>query len=194
MIIIIILIVILLFLIFSKQEKFQTDKFVPDLISIYEKNLGRFKNSDTKKRILLLGSISQKKLDFFTNYFNNSIIYVYNEDNIVYKNIDESIIKNENYPFMIEEVDKLKRLNKSFDIILTQGQISIDNFMFIAKNYINLLEKDGIIIFENIQTLDNIGKIIDSIPLDIKNKFEIHDLRRVNGKYDNICIIMDKHI
>jgi hypothetical protein len=194
MIIIIILIVILLFLIFSKQEKFQTDKFVPDFISIYEKKLGRFKNSDTKKRILLLGSISQKKLDFFTNYFNNSIIYVYNEDNIVYKNIDESIIKNEDYPFMIEEVDKLKRSNKTFDIILTQGQISIDNFMFIAKNYINLLEKDGIIIFENIQTLDNIGKIIDSIPLDIKNKFEIHDLRRVNGKYDNICIIMDKHI
>ena len=194
MIIIIILIVILLFLIFSKQEKFQTDKFVPDFISIYEKKLGRFKNSDTKKRILLLGSISQKKLDFFTNYFNNSIIYVYNEDNIVYKNIDESIIKNENYPFMIEEVDKLKRLNKSFDIILTQGQISIDNFMFIATNYINLLEKDGIIIFENIQTLDNIGKIIDSIPLDIKNKIEIHDLRRINGKYDNICIIMDKHI
>lgn len=192
--IIIILIVILLFLIFSKQEKFQTDNFVPDFISIYEKKLGRFKNSDTTKKILLLGSTSQKKLDFFTNYFNDSIIYVYNEDNIVYKNIDESIIKNEDYPFMIEEVDKLKRSNKTFDIILTQGQISIDNFMFIAKNYINLLEKDGIIIFENIQTLDNISKIIDSIPLDIKNKIEIHDLRRINGKYDNICIIMDKHI
>jgi hypothetical protein len=192
--IIIILIVILLFLFFTNQEKFQTDNFVPDFISIYEKKLGRYKNSDTTKKILLLGSTSQKKLDFFSNYFNDSIIYVYNEDNIVYKNINESIIKNDDYPFMIEEVDKLKRINKTFDIILTQGQISIDNFIFIAKNYINLLEKDGIIIFENIQTLDNISKIIDSIPLDIKNKIEIHDLRRINGKYDNICIIMDKHI
>jgi len=190
--IIIILIVILLFLFFTNQEKFQTDNFVPDFISIYEKKLGRYKNSDTTKKILLLGSTSQKKLDFFSNYFNDSIIYVYNEDNIVYKNINESIIKNDDYPFMIEEVDKLKRINKTFDIILTQGQISIDNFIFIAKNYINLLEKDGIIIFENIQTLDNISKIIDSIPLDIKYKIEINDLRRVNGKYDNICIIMDK--
>ena len=115
--IIIILIVILLFLIFSKQEKFQTDNFVPDFISIYEKKLGRFKNSDTTKKILLLGSTSQKKLDFFTNYFNDSIIYVYNEDNIVYKNIDESIIKNEDYPFMIEEVDKLKKLKTDYQNI-----------------------------------------------------------------------------
>lgn len=192
--IIIILIVILLFLFVTNQEKFQSEKFVPDFVSIYEKKLGRYKNSNKTKKILLVGSISQKKLDFFSNYFDDAIIYVYNEDNIVYTKMNESIIKNDNYPFMIEEVDKLKRTNNTFDIILTQGQISIDNFIFIAKNYVNLLEKDGIIIFENIQTLDNISKIIDSIPLDIKDKIEIHDLRRVNGKYDNICIIMDKHI
>ena len=193
--IIIVLIFILMILLKTNKKSQETfnDNYVPDFISVYKDKLDRyFKNLSTKK-ILLIGSISQKKLNFFMEFFNDSIIYVYNEDHIEYKNIDDNIIQNEQYPFMIEEVDKLKSINKNFDIILTQGQISIDNFKFIGKNYINLLTKDGIIIFENIQSINNIGDIIDEIPLDIKYKFEIQDLRRVTGKYDNICLIMDKN-
>lgn len=191
--IIIFLIILLVFLLITNKDTKELfiDEYIPDLISVYKNKFNRYLKSSKQKKILLIGLISQKKLDFFMKYFNNSIIYVYNEDNIEYKNIDESIIQNENYPFMIEEVEKLKSINNNFDIILTQGQITIDNFKFIAKNYINLLDKNGILFFENIQSLNNISDIIDSIPLSIKNKFEIYDLRRVTGKYDNICIIVD---
>lgn len=119
-------------------------------------------------------------------------MYIYNETSTEYKYIDQNFIQNETYPFTIEEVNKLVDTSKKFDIILTQGQISLENFKFIAKNYVNLLEKNGIIIFENIQSINNINDIIDAIPLDIKVKMEIIDLRRVNGKYDNLCLIVDK--
>jgi hypothetical protein len=194
--IIIFLIIILGFLLITNKKTTELfiDDYVPDFISIYNNKFDRYLKSSKPKKILLIGLISQKKLDFFIKYFTNSILYVYNEDKIEYKNIDESIVQNENYPFMIDEVEKLKSINNNFDIILTQGQISIDNFKFIAKNYINLLDINGIIIFENIQSLNNISDIIDSVSLSIKNKFEIQDLRRVTGKYDNICIIMDNLI
>ena len=194
--IIIFLIIILGFLLITnkKTKELFIDDYIPDFISVYNNKFDRYLKSSKPKKILLIGLISQKKIDFFIKYFNDSILYIYNEDKIEYKNIDENIIQNENYPFMIEEVEKLKSVNNNFDIILTQGQISIDNFKFIAKNYINLLDKNGIIIFENIQSLNNISDIIDSVSLSIKNKFEIQDLRRVNGKYDNICIIMDNLI
>lgn len=190
---IILILLILLLILIKTNETFIEDDFKPDFISIYNKKLERYLTTNIAKNILLIGSISQKKLDFFMNYFNDAIIYVYNEDHVEYKNINENIIQNDDYPYKIDEITKLKDNNKYFDIIITQGQVSIDNFIFVAKNYIDLLEKDGIIIFENIQTIDSIGKIIDSIPLNIKNKIEVYDLRRVNGKYDNICITLDKN-
>ena len=192
MIIVVLLIILLFFFTFNKNETF-IDNYIPDFISIYNTKLERYKNSIQTIKILLIGSISQKKLNFYMNYFNDAIFYVYNEDQIEYKNISEDIIQNESYPFMNEEVEKIKRNNIYFDIIITQGQINIDNYKFIAKNYINLLEKNGIIIFENIQSIKNTDEIIDSISLDIKLQFDIYDLRRVNGKYDNICIIVDKN-
>ena len=164
--------------------------FVPDFNSIYDSLLSKYK--DTNIKILLIGSISQKKLDFINNYFNNSIIYIYNEDKTYYKNLSDNIIQNENYPYNINEINSLSNTHINFDIILTSGQISIENFEFIATNYINLLSDKGIIIFENIQSINNANIIINAIPLNIKNKIDIIDLRRVNSKYDSICIILDK--
>ncbi len=176
----------------NKSSETFYNNFIPDFLSVYQDKLSRYLKSDTTKKLLLIGSVSQKKLDFFREFFNNLILYVYNETSTEYKNLDESIVQNETYPFTIEEVNKLLDSNKKFNMILTQGQISIENFKFIAKNYINLLEKDGIIIFENIQSINNINDIIDALPLNIKVKMEIIDLRRVNGKYDNLCLIVDK--
>jgi hypothetical protein len=172
-----------------KNENFE-NIFVPDFNSIYNLLLSKYK--DTNIKILLIGSISQKKLDFINNYFNNSIIYIYNEDKTYYKNLSDNIIQNENYPYNINEINSLANTHINFDIILTSGQISVENFGFIATHYINLLSDKGIIIFENIQSINNANIIINAIPLNIKNKIDIIDLRRVNSKYDSICIILDK--
>jgi hypothetical protein len=190
MIILFLLLILLLLVFYVKTELFQ-DEYISDYITIYEEKLKRFKKLPIIN-ILIIGSISQKKFDFITNYFDNGLYYIYNEDYIQYKNTSDNIIQNENNPFTSEEILSLKDSKNNFDIIITEGQVSLDNFIFIAQNYINLLNKEGIILFQNVQTIENSGKIIDKIPLNIKNKFEIIDLRRVNGKYDNICLIMNK--
>ena len=190
--IILFFLIILLLLIYNCKTEFYDNEYISDFITIYEEKLERFKNLPTIN-ILIIGSISQKKFDFITNYFDNGLYYIYNEDNIQYKNTSENIIQNENNPFIIEEILNLKDSKINIDIIITEGQISLENFIFIAQNYTNLLNKKGIILFQNVQTIENCSKIIDQIPLNIKNKFEIIDLRRVNDKYDNICLIMDKN-
>jgi len=184
------LLFILLILLLNKNENFKND-YVPDFISVYNSKLSKYKNTSIK--ILLIGSISQDKLEFINNYFTNCIIYVYNEDKTYYNNLSDNIIQNEHNPFDIGEVKSLFDNHINFDIILSCGQISIESYTFIAKSYINLLSNKGVIIFENIQSIDNANLIINAIPLDIKNQIDIVDLRRVYPiKYDRICIVLDK--
>ena len=184
------LLLILIFILYIiKNEKFQ-NIFIPDFNTIYDYKLTKYKNQNIK--ILLIGSISQNKLNFINNYFNNCFIYIYNEDKTYYKNLSSNIIQNENYPYNINEIKNLNDIHITFDIILTSGQISLDNFIFIAANYINILNNTGIIIFENIQSINNCDSIINAIPLNINNQIEIIDLRKKNSKYDNICLILDK--
>lgn len=190
MILFLLLFILFLFLFLNKNEHFK-DEYVPDFISIYNSKLAKYKNTNIK--ILLIGSISQDKLDFINNYFTDSIIYAYNEDKTYYNNLSDKIIQNQNNPFDIGEVNNLSNNHINFDIILSCGQISIDNYIFIAKSYINLLSNQGIIILENIQSIDNANLIINAMPLDIKNQIDIIDLRRVYPiKYDRICIVLDK--
>jgi hypothetical protein len=190
MILFLLLFILFIFLFLNKNEHFK-DEYVPDFISIYNSKLAKYKNTNIK--ILLIGSISQDKLDFINNYFTDSIIYAYNEDKTYYNNLSDKVIQNQNNPFDIGEVKSLSDNHVNFDIILSCGQISIDNYIFIAKSYINLLSNKGIIIFENIQSIDNANLIINAMPLDIKNQIDIIDLRRVYPiKYDRICIVLDK--
>lgn len=190
MILFLLLFILFIFLFKNKNEHFK-DEYVPDFISIYNSKLAKYKNTNIK--ILLIGSISQDKLDFINNYFTDSIIYAYNEDKTYYNNLSDKVTQNQNNPFDIGEVKSLSDNHVNFDIILSCGQISIDNYIFIAKSYINLLSNKGIIIFENIQSIDNANLIINAMPLNIKNQIDIIDLRRVYPiKYDRICIVLDK--
>ena len=184
------LFILLIFLLLNKNENFAYD-YIPDFISVYNSKLIKYKN--TQSKILLIGSVSQYKLDFINNYFNDSIIYVYNEDRIKYKNFDDNIIQNDYNPFTINSIKDFIDTKISFDIIISCGQISIENYLFIAKYYINLLSLDGIILFENIESLEHAILIIDKIPIYIKNRIDIIDLRRINPeKYDKICLFLDK--
>jgi DNA-directed RNA polymerase subunit L len=190
MILFLLLFILLIFLLVNRNETF-IDSYTPDFISIYNSRLGKYKNTNIK--ILLIGSISQNKLNFINNYFNNCIIYVSNEDKTYYNNLSDNIIQSENNPFDIGEVNNFITNHINFDIILTCGQISIDNYIFIAKAYVHLLTTNGIILFENVQSIENASSIINAIPLDIKNEINIIDLRKIYPtKYDRLCILLDK--
>ena len=184
------LLFILLILLLNKNENFKND-YIPDFISVYNSRLSKYKNTNIK--ILLIGSISENKLDFINNYFTNCIIYVYNEDKTTYNNPSDNIIQNGNNPFNIVEIKNFIDTQINFDIIIICGQNSIDNFIFVAKFYINLLNNKGIILFENIQSIENANLIINAIPLYINNEINIIDFRRIYPiKYDRLCILLDK--
>lgn len=196
MIILYLLLFFLFFFININENEYENENsnfsntFIPDFNSIYNSRLIKYKNKNIK--ILLIGLVSQNKLDFINNFFNNSIIYIYNEDETFYKNLSSNIIQNKDFPYNINEIKNLNNIHLNFDIILTCGQISLDNFIFIATHYINFLSDNGIIIFENILSINNTDIIINSIPLDINYQIDIIDMRRLNKKYDSICLILDK--
>lgn len=187
-----IILIILLILIKNGNENF-SDEYIPDFLSVYNSRLAKYQNTEIK--ILLIGSISQSKLNFINDYFKNCIIYLYNEEITYYNNLPSNINQNENSPFGIDQITNLHNNHVNFDIIITCGQTELRNLEFIAKSYINLLNKTGIIIFENVQSIIDANSIIKSIPIQFNYEIDIIDLRRkLPSKTDKICVILDKSL
>lgn len=68
MIIIILFIILMFFVITNQKSETFYDEFKPDFLSVYSDKLDRYLKSPNTKKILLIGSISQKKLDFLVHF------------------------------------------------------------------------------------------------------------------------------
>ena len=87
--------------------------------------------------------------------------------------------------YTIETVNEFK--NIEFDIIIDDGPHTKESMIFFAENYSSLLKKDGIMIIEDIQSIDWYPEIQNSFPKHFEVK--LVDLRYNKNRYDDILII-----
>jgi hypothetical protein len=142
--------------------------------------------------ILLVGNISEEQLEYFYNTFKNTMIYIINEDKIIYKLEETTSIKRikivDEYPYDNNIINDLTRLNIMFDIILFSNIGTIENMIFSIKSYPILLQNNGKIVFENIQSYEEVDKIINNFPSYLKNQIVIYDNKKRTLKNDDIKI------
>ena len=142
--------------------------------------------------ILLVGNISDDQLDYFYNIFKNTIIYIVNEDKIIYKLKETSSIKRikviDEYPYDNNIINDLTKLNIMFDLILFSNIGTIENMIFSIKSYPILLQNTGKIVFENIPSYEDVEKIINNFPSYLKNQIVIYDNKKRTLKNDDIKI------
>lgn len=82
--------------------------------------------------------------------------------------------------------------NVRFDMILDDGPHTLDSMKFYIKYYSQLLATDGILILEDIQSIDWIGPLTETVPEDLKKYVEVYDLRENKGRYDDIVLVINK--
>jgi hypothetical protein len=57
--------------------------------------------------------------------------------------------------------------------------------------YSKLLAKDGIMVVEDVQTLDWIPELIKAVPEHLKMFVEVYDLRHIKGRWDDILFVIN---
>ena len=181
-----IILLFFLFLFFQSHNEAFT-KISNDFYEVKLNDITRETNN-----ILLVGNTSEDQLDYFYNTFKNTNIYIVNEDKIIYKLKETSSIKRikiiDEYPYDNNIINDLTKLNIMFDLILFTNIGTIENMIFSIKSYPILLQNNGKIVFENIQSYEDVDKIINNFPNYLKNQIIIYDNKKRTLKNDDIKI------
>lgn len=147
-------------------------------------------DSNSKLNFLEIGVQKGGSLLAWKEYFKNAeVTGVDIKDSRVKKYIskDVSFILSD-----IRKVDSSIFKEKGLDIIVDDGSHYLKDVLFVVKNYVDLLNNQGVLIIEDVQAPPKWLFWINSVLL-FKKNFEIilYDLRD-KGEYDNFIICIKK--
>jgi cephalosporin hydroxylase len=76
--------------------------------------------------------------------------------------------------------------NIKCDFMLDDGPHSLESMIQFIKLYSKIMTDDGILIIEDVQSIDWIDTLINAVPEHLKSYINIYDLREIKGRYDDI--------
>jgi cephalosporin hydroxylase len=173
-----------------------TDKnTVHSYLNTYEKLLEKYKNK--KNNILEIGIGSGGSIKLWNDYFPNSMIYSVDiEDRILCKEIknmeriklfipsnayDKNFIKS-----------NFRNKNIIFNIIIDDGPHTLESMINCIELYLELLSDDGILIIEDVKSLEWCEILKNKIPSELKKNIKIFDLRKNKNRFDDILFTVTK--
>jgi hypothetical protein len=78
-----------------------------------------------------------------------------------------------------------------FDIIVDDGPHTIESMVRFLKLYSQVLKEDGIMVIEDVQSIDWVEILRDCTPDALKPFIRVLDRRGVKGRYDDIMFVVD---
>jgi hypothetical protein len=162
-------------------------------IDVYE-NL--FKNRQlTTKNVLEIGIEKGGSIKLWSDYFVNAKIYGldHNEAPQFLSNYKRIITKKCN-AYSSEILQEFIDKNIKFDVIIDDGVHTLESMIYIIKNYTKLLNTNGILIIEDVQTIEwcevlynNVDKCLQEFSYNI-------DRRHIKGTLDDILFVVENKI
>jgi hypothetical protein len=85
-------------------------------------------------------------------------------------------------------------LNKNikFDFMLDDGPHTLESMKMFIKLYSQVMTDDGILIIEDVQSIEWIDILKNEVPENLKKYIKVYDLREIKGRYDDIVFTIDK--
>lgn len=180
-----------------KTDKNTTHSYLP----LYQELLKSKKDTATNVLEIGIGDSSEKNgasIKLWRDYFTNATIYgldilpkerVYDElfnDNRV--KLYTSIDAYDNEFFTSNFLNK----NIKFDFMLDDGPHTLESMLQFIRLYSQVMKDDGILIIENVQSIDWIFLLRSEVPAHLKQFIRVFDLRDIKNRYDDIVFTIDR--
>lgn len=151
--------------------------------NFYEKAFAYYK--DKNPTLLEIGTACGASLFLWKKYFINGSFYGLDIYDVLKKDYFIEDIK-----YLLKDAYDLNVINSlpNFDIIIDDGPHNLETQLILIKNYLNKLNKNGILVIEDIETENNLNILIDNIPNEYKMSYEVFDLRKIKNKNDDILL------
>lgn len=176
----------------SRTDKNTTHSYLP----LYDVVLDRLRES--AKNVLEIGVGQGGSILLWKQYFPNA--HVYGLD-ILPKGALRQDIFNDSRITMNVGIDAYDKSyfqetfldNKiQFDYMLDDGPHTLESMIQFIQLYSQLMTQNGILIIEDVQSIDWIPKLIENTPVHLKQYIQVYDLRPNKGRYDDIVFTIDK--
>lgn len=76
------------------------------------------------------------------------------------------------------------------DIVIDDGPHTLDSQLFAVHHFLPKVKPGGILVIEDITSLDNANTLLSSVPLHLRHHAEIIDLRHVKNRQDDIMLVV----
>ena len=176
-------------------DNYYTDKntvhsYIPVYNSLFSQ---RYKNV---KNVLEVGVWMGGSIKLLNDYFENATIYGIDIMDNVYqevKHIKESkniklYLNNNGYDsdFVHKTFGNIK-----FDILIDDGPHTLESMKAFIKLYLPLLSNIGILIVEDVKSLEWISELENIVPYYLKRYIKVYDLRNIKNQEDDILFTID---
>jgi hypothetical protein len=84
--------------------------------------------------------------------------------------------------------------NIKFDFMLDDGPHTLESMKQFIKLYSQVMTDDGILIIEDVHSLEWLEELKKATPEHLKEYIETYDLRHIKGRYDDIVFVINKSI
>ena len=152
----------------------------------------------TAKNILEIGIDNGGSIKLWSDFFINATIYgldIMNIDNIwddiknisnikLYTSYDAYNPINFNNVFL--------KSNIKFDVLIDDGPHTLESMILFIQLYSQIMTDDGILIIEDVQSINWINDLINAVPENLKSYIKYYDLRKNKNRYDDIVFTIDK--
>jgi predicted O-methyltransferase YrrM len=88
-----------------------------------------------------------------------------------------------------ETVESLRALGP-FDVLIDDGSHALEHLKFFAARYTELLAPGGVLVIEDVETIDWVDAIRQAFPADVRDRVQVLDRRHVKGRYDDILMVL----
>lgn len=181
-------------------DNIHTDKnSVHSYLELYDTLLSPIRETASNVLEVGIGDFKDKNggsLLLWKNYFQNAKIYgldILSNERVLDELInDEQVILHTSINAYDENFIENNLKNIKFDFMLDDGPHTLISQQNFIKLYSPLLNDNGILIVEDVQSIDWIESLTNITPDELKQYIKIYDLRKNKNRYDDIVFTIDK--
>lgn len=175
----------------SKTDKNTTHSY----LELYQLLLS--KKKETAKNVLEVGICDGGSIKLWSDFFVNATVHALDVMHInhIWEEIKkEQIILYTSYDAYNEDLFKTHFLNKNIkcDFMLDDGPHTLESMIQFIRLYSQIMTDDGILIIEDVQSIDWINILKNAVPEHLKKFVRIYDLRQNKNRYDDIVFTIDR--